>query len=299
MNNLEFKARILAKLIIYKLFSKKTKLMDDETYNKLIFFVTFGRIPDFDHPQTFNEYICARKVRRDEYDLWRYTDKFEARKYVAETIGEKYLNQCYGVYDSFEEIDFDQLPDRFALKGTHGSGYNIIVPDKSKLDHRAAQKKFKKWLSQNFYYLGREKNYFKIKPRIMCDKFLECQTCEGLPEMKVFCFNGKAKFISYNLAVNGKTYSNIYDEQWNLLDMRRGYGHFEAAGIPDNHDEIIRIAERLAEPFDFVRVDLYNIDNQVMFSELTFHSGGGFVPFSPANYDKEFAKYFEELENPV
>lgn len=299
MNNLEYKARILAKLVIYKLFSKRTKLMNDEMYNKLIFFVTFGRIPDFDHPQTFNEYICARKVRRDEYDLWRYTDKYEARKYVAETIGEKYLNQCYGVYDSFEEIDFDQLPDRFALKGTHGSGYNIIVTDKSKLDRHAAQKKFKKWLSQNFYYLGREKNYFKIKPRIMCDKFLECKTCEGLPEMKVFCFNGKAKFISYNMAVNGKTYSNIYDAQWNLLDMRRGYGHFEATGIPDNHDEIIRIAEWLAEPFDFVRVDLYNIDNQVMFSELTFHSGGGFVPFSPAYYDKEFAKYFEELENPV
>lgn len=299
MKDLEFKFRIAIKLIVYKLFSKRTKLMDDETYNKLLFFITFGRIPDFDNPQTFNEYICARKVRRDEYDLWKYTDKYEVRKYVADTIGEEYLNQCYGVYDSFEQIDFDSLPDRFALKGTHGSGYNIIVSDKSKFHYKKAQKKFKKWLGQNFYYLGREKNYYNIRPRIMCDRYLECETCEGLPEMKVFCFAGKAKFISYNMAVNGKFFSNIYDDRWNLLDMRRGYDHFDADCIPENHDEIIRIAEKLAEPFDFVRVDLYNINNKVVFSELTFHSGGGFVPFTPAYYDKEFAKYFEELEDPV
>ena len=299
MIDLEYKARILVKLLIYKLFSKRTKLMNDETYNKLIFWVTFSRIPNFDNPQTFNEYICARKVRRDEYDLWRYTDKYEVRKYVEETVGSKYLNENYAIYDNFDQIEFDKLPNRFALRCTHGSGYNLIVTDKSKLIHKTARKRINKWLGENFYYLGREKNYYRIKPRIMCDKFLECKNSEGLPEIKVFCFNGKTKFISYNLVLEGKTYSNIYDENWQLLQMRRGYSHFKTNGIPDNHNEIIQVAEKLAKAFDFVRVDLYNVDNCIVFSELTFHSGGGFVPFSPSVYDREFAKFFKELDNPL
>lgn len=284
---------------MYKLFAKRTKLINDELYNKLIFYITFGRKADFDDPKTFNEFICARKVRRDEYDLWKYTDKYEVRKYVAKAVGEKYLNKVYGIYNSFEEINFNNLPNRFALKCTHGSGMNVIVTDKSKLNREKAAKKFKKWLKSNFYYLGREKNYYKIPPRIMCDKYLESKSHEGLPEMKVFCFGGQAKFISYNLCINGETYTNLYDREWNYLDIKRGYKHFADRTVPKNAAEVIEIAEKLAVPFDFVRVDLYNVDNQVIFSELTFHSGGGFVPFSPAKYDKEYAKYFKELENPV
>lgn len=294
-----YKFRILLKLIVYKLFAKKTKLINDEAYNKLIFFITYGRKADFDHPKTFNEYICARKVRRDEYDLWLYTDKYQAREYVKQTVGPQYLNECYGVYNSYDDIDFDALPNRFALRCTHGSGMNLIVTNKAEINHKKARKNFRKWLNQNFYYLGREKNYFHIPPRIVCDKFLECDSQEGLPEAKVFCFNGKAKFISYNLCIDGKTFTNIYDPQWNYLDIRRGYAHYESKSVPENANEIIAVAEKLAAKFDFVRVDLYNVDNHVIFSELTFHSGGGFVPFKPAQCDEAYAKYFEELENPV
>ena len=294
-----FKFKILLKLIVYKLFAKHPRFMNDETYNKLIFFITYGRKADFDHPQTFNEYICARKVRRDEYDLWTYTDKYQAREYVEKAVGNQYLNENYGVYDRYEDIDFENLPDRFALRCTHGSGMNMIVTDKASINHKKAARRFKKWLKSNYYYLGREKNYYKIPPRIICDRFLECKTQEGLPEAKVFCFNGKVKFISYNLNLDGKVYSNIYDDQWNRLDMRRGYANYEDRAVPKNAAEIVEVAEKLAAPFDFVRVDLYNLDNRIIFSELTFHSGGGFVPFTPATYDTEFAKYFAELENPV
>lgn len=293
------KIRIALKLLIYKLFAKRTKLMNDEAYNKLIFFITYGRWPNFDKPKTFNEYICARKVRRDEYDLWHYTDKYQVREYVAETVGPQHLNKCYGVYNSYDDIDFNALPERFALRCTHGSGMNLIVTNKAEINHKKARKSFKKWLKQNFYYLGREKNYFHIPPRITCDKFLECESQEGLPEAKVFCFNGKAKFVSYNLCINGKTFTNVYDPQWNYLDIRRGYAHYENRSVPENAVEIIAVAEKLAAIFDFVRVDLYNVDNHIIFSELTFHSGGGFVPFKPAQCDEVYAKYFEELENPV
>lgn len=295
MKNFMFKISVFIKLIIYKLFSKRIRLIDDALYTKMIFFVTFGRIPDFDHPHTFNEYICARKVRRNEYSLWRYTDKYEVRKYVCKKVGEKYLNKCFGVYDSFNQINFEKLPSQFVLKGTHGSAYNLIVTNKDSFDRSKAEKLFTKWLSQNFYYLGREKNYYKISPRIMCDKFLKCKTYPFLPEIKVFCFNGKAKFIECEVTDNGKTFSNIYDTHWNRLEVRHGYDNFNDNNLTIEHDKIIVIAEKLAENFDFVRVDLYVIDGNVIFSELTFHPGGGMVPFTPASFDYKFAKYFEKL----
>ena len=103
------KFRILLKLTVYKLFSKKTNLIKDEAYNKLLFFIIFGRKADFDAPKTFNEFICARKVRRDEYDLWPYTDKYQVREYVEQTVGSQYLNEIYGVYDAYEDIVFAKL----------------------------------------------------------------------------------------------------------------------------------------------------------------------------------------------
>ena len=293
---LPYKVRLFFKVLSQTLFGKATKLMSDEAFNKLLFRIMFGRKADFKNPKSFNEFVCARKLRDDAYDLWPYTDKYEAREYVRKTVSEKYLNECYGVYDSFEDIDFDKLPDKFALRGTHGSGYNIVVTDKSKFDRKKASKKFGKWLKRNYYHRCRERNYFKIKPRICCDKFLECETYDGLPELKVFCFGGKAKFISYNLCKNGKTYTNTYDENWNYIDLKKGYEHFEDKSVPENHDEIISVAEQLAKPFEFVRVDLYNVDGRILFSELTFFTGGGLVPFDPPEYDEKFAIYFKEIE---
>lgn len=292
---LPYKMRLALKVAIQKLFGKKTRIMSDRTFNELLFRIMFGRKADFDHPKTFNENICARKLRNDAYDLWPYTDKYEAREYVKQTIGEKYLNVCYGVYDTFEEIKFDDMPNRFALRGTHGSGYNVIVSDKKKFDKKKASKKFRGWLNKNYYHRCRERNYAKIKPRIMCDKYLECKDYDGLPEIKVFCFNGKAKLIGYNLCKDGRTYTNMYDGDWKYLDIQKGYCHFNDKSVPRNSREIIDVAEKLAAPFEFVRVDLYNVDGHIIFSELTFFSGGGFVPFNPPEADKKLGIYFEEL----
>ena len=293
---LPYKLRLALKVLVMNVFGGAEKLMSDKTFNGLLFRIMFGRKADFDNPKTFSEHVCARKLREDAYDLWRYSDKFEARKYVEETVGAQYLNECFGAFERISDIDFDALPDKFALRGTHGSGYNIVVTDKSCFDKKKADKKFSKWLKKNYYHRCRERNYKNIKPRICCDAFLECKTMEGLPEFKIFCFGGKAKFISYNLFKDGKTYTNCYDADWNYLDFKKGYDHFEDKSVPENHEEILNIAEKLAKPFPFVRVDLYNIDGKIIFSELTFFTGGGFVPFEPPEYDKKFAEYFSELE---
>lgn len=289
MKWLNSKIRVFARVVVTKFFWKFPSLISDKNHAKLLFWIRFGYQFDFEHPKTMNEYIAVSKILDSRIDYWKYTDKYEVRKYVRDVVGDKYLNDVVGIYDSFDEIDFDQLPDAFAMKATHGSSYNIIVPDKSKLDRDAAKKKFERWLRENFYYKDREKNYKNIKPRIMCDAFL--RPLDGqLEEYKLFCFKGKVGFIQHNKQIGGKRYDNIFDAEWNILPVKYGYDGFTGDSKPENGDELIAVAEKLAVPFELVRVDLYNVDGRIVFSELTFHSGGGLIPFEPKEYDREFGK---------
>ncbi|WP_051195891.1 ATP-grasp fold amidoligase family protein [Clostridium paraputrificum] len=283
------KCRILLKVIFTKIFKKFPKLITDEKHSKLLFWIMFGYIPDLKHPKTMNEYICASKIKDDKLEYWKYTDKYEVRKYVEKTIGSKYLNNVIGIYDSFDEINFEDLPNKFALKATHGSSYNVIVKNKNKLNKFAAKKSFDKWLKENFYYKDREKNYKNIKPRIMCDVFLQPQDGE-LEEYKLFCFKGKVGFIQHNKEIGKNRYSNIFSPEWELLGVKYGYSGFENDKKPNNGDELVFLAEKLAKLFEFVRVDLYNVDGRIVFSELTFHSGGGLIPFNPKEYDRKFGE---------
>lgn len=283
------KLKILIKVLLMRFFEAFPQLISDEAHAKLLFRVMFGYTPDLRHPQTMNEYICATKISDAKAAYWKYTDKYEVRSYVRDVIGTQYLNEVVGIYDSFDVIDFDRLPDAFAMKATHGSSYNIIVPDKSKLDRAAAKKKFDRWLKENFYYKDREKNYRDIKPRIMCDAFLRPKDGQ-LEEYKLFCFKGKVGFIQHNKQIDGRRYDNIFDAQWNILPVKYGYDGFPGDSKPQNGDELVAIAERLAVPFELVRVDLYNVDGRIVFSELTFHSGGGLIPFEPREYDREVGR---------
>lgn len=285
-----WKCKMILKTVIVNFFCRFPKLISDENYSKLLYFIVFGRRIDLEHPKTFNEHIIAKKLEEKKYDYAKYTDKYEVHGYVKSTVGEKYLNEVYGVYDSFDSIDFDELPDKFALKATHASGFNIIVPDKFKLDKKVAKEKFKKWMKTNFYYKDREKNYYYIKPRILCDKYIEFG--DVLIEYKLYCFNGEVRLICQNIDKDGRRYTNVFDESFNLIPVRFGYDHLPYE-VTNKKDELVWVAEELSKPFDFVRVDLYENKGKIVFSELTFHSGGGLVPFTPEKYDAEFGKFFE------
>ncbi len=185
-----------------KIFEKHPKWISDTNHSKLLYFIMFGHIPHIDNPKTMNEYICSTKISDEKLEYSKYTDKYEVREYVKSVVGEKYLNEVLGIYRSFDEINFDELPNAFALKATHGSSYNIIVSNKSNLNLKDAKKKFDKWLKENFYYKDREKNYKNIVPRIMCDKFLQPSDGE-LEEYKLFCFNGRVGFIQHTIHSGG------------------------------------------------------------------------------------------------
>ena len=281
--------KMLLKVLVIKFSRRFPKAISDESYSKLLYFIVFGKRIDLKNPKTFNEHIITKKLEDKKYGYDKYTDKYSVREYVKECIGEEILNEVYGVYDSFDDIDFDKLPNSFALKATHASGFNIIVTDKSKLDIENAKKKFDKWLKINFYYKDREKNYKNIKPRILCDKYIKFD--ESLVEYKIYCFNGKAKLICQNVDRGGRRYTNVFDENFAPIPVKFGYDHIEYP-VTNEKEILIEIAEKLASPFDFVRVDLYDNDGKILFSELTFHSGGGLVPFEPKEYDIKFGKFF-------
>lgn len=286
-----WKIKMLLKVMVIKLSQRFPSLMSDETYSKLLYFIVFGKRIDLKNPRTFNQHIIAKKLEDKKYDYDKYTDKYAVREYVKEAVGEEILNEVYGVYDRFDDIPFDKLPNSFALKATHASGFNIIVPDKSALDMTEAKRKFDAWLRVNFYYKDREKNYKNIKPRILCDKYLTFGDC--LVEYKLYCFFGKVKLICQNVDKDGKRYTNVLDERFEPIPVRFGYDRLEHP-LTDRKQELIDIAEKLSAPFEFVRVDLYENGGKILFSELTFHSGGGLVPFEPKEYDETFGKFFQK-----
>ena len=288
-----YKVRVLLKVIFMNFFMYFPKLISDRAHSKLLYWCMFGKMPELENPKTFNEYLCAEKIKDYKLAYWKYADKYEVREYVRTVIGEKYLNEVIGIYNSFDEIDFEKLPKQFAMKGTHGSSYNIIVTDKDKLDKESAKKKFDKWLRENYYLKDREKSYKNIKPRIMVDRFLSPK--DGIiEEFKLFCFNGKVRMISFNKGEGHERRTNLFDENWNKLDVTYGYSGFDVEKLPENKGEFITLAEKLAAPFEFIRVDLYNIDGQIYFSELTFHPGGGLVPFKPREFDEKLGEYLKK-----
>lgn len=280
------------RLFIIKVFCKYPIIKNNRIQAGFLYWVAFGKRCDFKNPRTFNEFITVQKNDPKLEAYSQFTDKYEVRKYVEEN-SEAHLNRIYGVWTNSAAIDYSQLPESFVLKCTHGSGYNVLVKDKSKLDIKLTNKKINEWLAINYYTVGRELNYKKITPRIICEEFLE-ELDNQCPELKVFCFNGIPKFIQVNFWRSGVRYSNLYTNKWEYIPVRYGYDNDTSYNFTADKAKVLKIAMQLSAPFDFVRVDLYFIRGEVYFSELTFGPGSGLVPFEPPIFDIEFGKYFIE-----
>ena len=210
-------------------------------------------------------------------------DKYRVRKWVAERIGEQYLTPLLGVYRYGSEIDFDALPNQFVLKVTHGSHMNVIVTDKTAEDLASLRKKADAWLHRSIAFEGFELHYNDIPRRIIIEDLL--QNADGdLPDYKLWCFDGKVRFIE--LIVNRKTTPQMamLDPQWQLLPFTTGtYPAAETVPeMPEQIPEMIRIAEILSEGFPHVRVDLYLLDSgEIRFGEMTFTTSAGACRWTP------------------
>lgn len=217
------------------------------------------------------------------------------REYLKEKGLEKYLIPIYGIFDKFDDIDFDKLPDQFVMKCTHACAFNQIVLDKKNLDIKASRKKFNKWLKTNYGNKTVEKHYSHIKPQIIIEKYLG--NADNLPtEYKIHVFNGLAKYM---YVVTGRgidiRYNNYYVD-WTPFDGAQFNGwkkRDEKFPIPSNWDEMVKLSEELAKDFPFVRVDLYNIDGKIYFSEMTFTPAKGTLIFDDDKADFEIGEWLK------
>ena len=254
-----------------------------------------GKTLDIDNPKTYNEKIQWLKLYDSTTLKSELADKYKVREWVKEKIGEEYLIPLLGVWDSFDDIDFDKLPNKFVLKCNHGCGFNLIVKDKSKLDIKKAKKKVNKWLSKDYGYKGCELHYLKIPKKIIAEEYIE-NTKGDLFDYKIWYFNGKAHYIQFLSERNTKGLKMaFYDRDWQKQNFV--YSHpLDKKNIekPKNLDLLLSLAEKLAKGFNHVRVDFYiTNDGKIYFGEMTFTSCSGICKWKPQNTDFYFGNLFE------
>ena len=237
-----------------------------------------GEEADLLNPKTYCQKIQWMKLYDSTPRKTLLADKYLVRDHVANTIGEKYLTKLYGVWDSFGEIDFDKLPDRFVLKTNHGCGYNLLVPNKAELDKEDARKKFEKWMNTDFSYVyGYEMHYRDIPRKIIAEEYLDLKG-EGRIDYKITCIGGKVELIQFiNRLEKMEIEVCVYDRDWKKLPFTFGHPMYEKEiKRPERLGEMIEIAEKLSSGFSLVRVDLYILKNdEIRFGELTFTPASG------------------------
>ena len=295
-----------------------TRILGDKKFVQLQYFSLTGKRLRLNPPIDFNEKLQWLKLYYRNPLMVTCADKWAVREFVKERIGEKYLAECVGVYDDVEKIPFEALPRQFVLKATHGSGWNIICPEKAKIDWKLAKRKMRKWLHSDFSKVGREWQYHEIKPQIICEKFLIDPETPVLRDYKLFTFKGETKYIWVDFTetasnsqpiaqdvgyskpriVDGMVrFRNIYDSKWNFMPGRGSLHPCKETDIvkkPECLDEMIEVARKLAGDFPQCRVDLYVLGGKrIVFGELTFTGGNGCNAFYPQSFNDELGSYID------
>lgn len=272
-------------------------IKNDKLYISLRYFAAMGKKMNWDNPQTYNEKLQWLKLYDHKPIYSTMVDKYEAKKYVANIIGDKYIIPTLAVYDKVEDIDFDALPNKFVLKCTHDSGGLVICRDKSKLDKKAAIKKLEKRMNSNYYYWKREWPYKNIKPRIIAEQYMEDDKFHDLRDYKFFCFDGKMKvlFIATERHLKREeTKFDFFDADYKHLNIKNGHPNASQPPVkPKTFEEMKKLAEVLSKNIPQLRVDFYEVNGKTYFGELTFFHWSGMVPFDPPEWDMIFGQWIK------
>lgn len=281
-------------LEIKKLEYQVIKLIPTRMFLKMKFRMKMRKKLDLKHPKTFNEKLQWMKLYDKKNEYINMVDKYEVKKYVSNLIGKKYIIPTLGIYEKFDDIDFEKLPNQFVIKCTHDSGGLVICRDKLELDMKIARKKINDRLKQNYFYIGREWPYKNVKPRIIVEKYLEEEPNKQLKDYKFFCFNGQVKYlyISEGLENHKTAQMMFFDCDFNISDIQRSdYKKFtRIPKKPVNFELMKKYSEILSKGIPHVRVDWYEVRGKLYFGELTFYTCSGFVPFENEKYDFELGE---------
>lgn len=283
----EFKASLLKTI---------APLLSDKAYLSKMFYYRMGSKMDWDAPKTYNEKLQWLKMYDRNPLYTSLVDKYEVKSYVADKVGEEHVVKTLAVWESPEEIVFDELPQRFVLKTTHGGGNCgvIICKDKSTLDYKKTREVIWRSLGQDLYRDSREWPYKNVHKRIIAEEFLEDKKTGELRDYKFFCFDGKVRalFVATERQTRKEPFFNFFDENYNPLDISQGHPRSDKwPERPEKFDEMKAIAETLSAGLPHVRIDLYQSNGVVYFGEFTFYHFGGMVPFEPETWDRTFGDW--------
>lgn len=283
-----------------RIFTKKIEgsflynIMPDKMALDLCFYNRFGRRVNWKNPTTFNEKLQWLKLYNRNPLYTTLVDKYAVKAWVANKIGEESIIPTYGIWDSFDDIDFDKLPNQFVLKTTHSGGSSgvIICRDKTSFNFADAKARLTASLKSNTYLIGREWPYKDVPRHIIAEKYIAPEpSTNDLLDYKLMCFNGKVEccFVCTGRFAEDGLKVTFYDNDWHILPFERSHPR-ECAPIqkPASYEKMKLAAEKMAENLPFARIDFYEINEQPYFGEITFYPGGGCEAFQPDEWDYKF-----------
>jgi len=297
VSNLYRKSELGYQLVrpFYKIYESILKVIPDEVIVKSSFKKHMGYELDLNNPETLNEKINWLKLYNKEDIHTLIADKYRVRSYITEKIGAQFLIPLLYHTDNSDDIIPENLPNsEFIIKTNHDSSGGIIVRDKTAVDWPKTRKRFKKLLKENNFYSTREWQYKNIVPHLVVEKLLTNEDGSIPDDYKLHCFNGKVQFIGVDLDRHKENRArNLYDINWNLMSCNWGRPNGKNLPKPSNFDEMIKLAEKLAEGFIYLRVDFYSVEGKTYFGELTLHQSSGFRKFWQHECDEKLGKLLD------
>lgn len=260
--------------------------LSDRAFIRYDFCHYMGRFPDLYHPVTFNEKLQWLKLH-DRRPLYvELVDKYLAKEHARALLGDEFIIPTLGVWDSFDQIDFQTLPDQFVLKTTHDKGGEVIVRDKDRLDLPSARLKLQTHLARNYFYAHREWPYKNVRPRIIAEQYIHDPDHPQLTDYKFFCFDGRCRMILVCTDRDTRPRYGFFDTSFRQFPFSQGrpLGDRQVCPPPDL-DRMIAIAERLSAGIPHVRIDLYSVQRRIYFGEYTFFTSAGSEAFDPPAWD--------------
>lgn len=271
-------------------------LIPDKIYLSMQYRAIFRKKLDWRDPKTFNEKLQWLKIYDRNPEYIKLVDKYEVKKYVAEILGEQYVIPTLGVWNHFDEIDFNSLPDKFVLKCTHDSGSVIICRERDKFDYNKAKEKLEKGLRNNLFWHGREWPYKFVKPRIIAEEYL---TNSGTKweDFKIHNFIDIRKFllVCQEQFENSELIEYFLNKEWRHLELicKEHYDINECVNRPKELDEMVELAKIYSNNMQFCRTDFYTAEGRAYFGEITFYSIGGSLPVMPENLNENIEEWAE------
>ena len=273
-----------------KLVKSIVNKLPDKLFIDIKFFYHFHRFPNLLNPKTFNEKLQWLKLFDRNPVYCSMVDKYEAKLFIAEKIGEKYIVPTYGIWNSFDEIDFSSLPNKFVLKTTHDCGGVYVCNEYSSFDRIKAKAFLDQHLRYDYFSEGREWPYKNVKPRIIAEEYLCDDIGTDLRDYKFFCFNGIVRCFKVDYNRFSKHGANYYTSDGELMTLGESCcppDHSVNVKLPAQSiiSEMIGISEALSSSFKFLRVDFYYINQKIYIGELTLYPNSGFGPFTDTEWD--------------